>query len=64
MSPSVQFDPGAKEPEPVPDIPTILASFEEDYRGSLQSLPAQLYPQSIKHGKHSYTLHPGSNLAL
>ena len=55
---------GSKEAEPVPDIPTIMETFEEEYRESLQALPAELFPQGIKHGKHSYTLQPGCNLAL
>ena len=37
----------------------ILETFEEEYRESLQALPKELFPQSTKHGKHSYTVQHG-----
>lgn len=46
------------------DAPTILNTFEEDYREALQGLPAELFPQSCKHGKHSYTLQHGRHSVL
>ena len=46
------------------DAPTILNTFEEDYREALQGLPAELFPQSCKHGKHSYTLQHGQHSVL
>ena len=50
--------------EEKPDAPTILNTFEEEYRESLQGLPAELFPQSCKHGKHSYTLQHGQHSVL
>ena len=47
-----------------PDAPTILNSFEDEYREALQGLPAELFPQSCRHGKHSYTLQPGRDSVL
>lgn len=38
---------------------TILETFEEMYRDSLQALPPAAFPQSKKHGKHSYTVQHG-----
>ena len=55
---------GPKKSPAEDEIPGILESFEEDYRGSLQALPAVLFPQSEKHGKHSYTLQLGWNPGL
>ena len=37
----------------------ILDTFDDEYRESLQALPKELFPQSAKHGKHSYTVQHG-----
>ena len=53
---------GSKEAEPVPDIPTIMETFEEEYRESLQALPAELFPQG--HQAWEALLYPATPAAI
>ena len=47
------------KPETALDPSSMLETFLEEYRESLEALPKALFPQSEKHGIHSYTVQLG-----
>ena len=56
-SPCLAPIPGAgAAPNIETDKEEILNSFDEEYRAAIRALPAELFPQNTKHGKHSFTV--------
>ena len=45
---------------PIASKAEILTSFSQVYQGLIKTLPGDLWPTSVKHGEHSYTVFLGS----